>query len=93
MKDTKMQLHGSVVLDEESMEMLTEQIREEVVASMMSTCTSDEMVQLLSNFSSEIYLKILSMTIGEMIKKEGVSSWKSDQRLSKLCAICNILQI
>lgn len=93
MEEKKMQLHGSVVLDNQSMEVLTEQIRKEVVASMESTCSSDEIVQLLLNFGSETYLKILWSTIGEMIQKEENSSWKSEQRLAKLHAIYNVLQI
>lgn len=93
MEEKKMQLHGSVVLDDQSMEVLTEQIRKEVVASMESTCSSDEIVQLLLNFGSETYLKILWSTIGEMIQKEENNSWKSEQRLAKLHAIYNILQI
>lgn len=92
-----MELKGTITLDEDTMEKLREQIREEVIEDIKNNGNySAEIKKYLNDCSFEYYMRMIECTIENVIKRTNKddihfdSGWKAWHRLH---AIKSLLEI
>lgn len=92
-----MELKGQVILDDETMDKLKEQVREEVINEIKEYGNySSEIEEYMNSCNFENYMRMIEVTIDNVIKntnKEDIhfeSGWKSWNRLVTLKSLFSI---
>ena len=92
-----MELKGKVILDEESMDELKDQLRQDIVKEIKEEgLYSSEIEQFLNECSYELYIRMIQCTIGNVISKTNKEDihWNSEKKTyQRLLAIKSILDI
>lgn len=96
-RENIMELKGQVILDDETMDKLKEQIREEVINDIKENGNySSEIEEYMNDCNFEYYIKMIEHTIDNVIKntnKEDIhfeSGWKAWNRLMTLKSLFSI---